>query len=466
MGTRSPGSCLTQRELPRRLQHVDDSSQLHDRHCLSPAIIGGWGRPKGTYLRNVFDQYFQAENRVTHALMTALDQDRVLLASFLEELVKVRSPGNVKKLLVLEQRYPGEAELREDDLDRRGIPDGWIYDEEAGWCVFIETKATAPLRALQVRSHRLTASRRGFRFAKPVVIIPRRSIKMPDDVAVLEWRSVYVWLRNHAATSPWAVRAAEYLEIAEEKLIQEKRLVEGTLTMFAGFPFDFEHPYTYLEGKRLLKLAREDLRSRRRLQKTLGMNPSVSGRSAITGSRSDAVWDFLSLSSAADAGQFTKYPHLTLGILAQSIEAMVTVPNGVNTKLRRNIRTLGEDGFQQIAAGIVANAKPLLRAHKGMTPWFRGQQRRYPSQRSQAFTDARIEFDLRTSMLNGGEPKWQPNWLSAAYNSFADKKGSNYQIQLGFVFRYDRCPELKRPDVLDLIEEAWLACKPLVDLGR
>ena len=42
-------------------------------------------------MRNIFDQYAQPENRVTHALMTALDEDRVLLGLFLHELVKVKA---------------------------------------------------------------------------------------------------------------------------------------------------------------------------------------------------------------------------------------------------------------------------------------------------------------------------------------------------------------------------------------
>jgi hypothetical protein len=46
------------------------------------------------------------------------------------------------------------------------------------------------------------------------------------------------------------------------------------------------------------------------------------------------------------------------------------------------------------------------------------------------------------------------------------KEGANYQIQIGALFRYDRCPELRRPDSIDLIAAAWLACKPLVDLKR
>ena len=43
---------------------------------------------------------------------------------------------------MLEQQYPGEEEPSEEDLERRGIPDGWIFDSE-GWCVFIESKVIA-----------------------------------------------------------------------------------------------------------------------------------------------------------------------------------------------------------------------------------------------------------------------------------------------------------------------------------
>jgi hypothetical protein len=73
---------------------------------------------------------------------------------------------------------------------------------------------------------------------------------------------------------------------------------------------------------------------------------------------------------------------------------------------------------------------------------------------------------LRTAIPFGGPPKTQPRWLSAAYGSFVNKETSNYQIQLGVVFRCERCPELRQPDAIDLIASAWLACKPLVDLAR
>jgi hypothetical protein len=53
-----------------------------------------------------------------------------------------------------------------------------------------------------------------------------------------------------------------------------------------------------------------------------------------------------------------------------------------------------------------------------------------------------------------------------AYNSFVHKERSNYQMQMGVLFPYDRCPELRKANALDLVAEAWLACKPLVDLAR
>jgi hypothetical protein len=416
-------------------------------------------------VRNIFDQYLQPENRVTHALMMAINEDRNLLGRFLRELVKVKPPANPRKLSMLEQQYPGEEEPSEDELERRGIPDGWISDDE-GWCVLIESKIIAKLTADQIHRHRRTAERRGFRHITVVAITPRPPASAPPQTVLLEWRTIYAWLCRHSAHSTWAARAADYLEVAEAKLIGTEQFVEGTLTQFSGFPFGLDHPFTYLEGKRVLGLALGELRGRRDLRDKLGMNPKASGRPAITGRQATAVWDFLSLTASAKAETFTKYPHLTLGILSHAVEAMVTVPNAVNGVLRRNLVGLDEEGFTKLARDIVTNLKPLLRKHKGATPWFRGIQRRYPSQRSTPYVDATIDFDLRTAVSSSGPPKMQPRWLSAAYGSFVNKKGTNYQIQMGVIFRYDRCPELRQPDAVDLIASAWLACKPLVDLTR
>jgi hypothetical protein len=416
-------------------------------------------------MRNIFDQYSQPENRVTHALMTALNEDRTLLGQFLRELVKEKVPKNPNKLTVLEQQYPGMEEPSEKELERGGIPDGWIFDKE-GWCVFIESKVLIKMDGDQIQRHRRTAERRGFQRITAVVIAPRLPRTFPADTILLEWKTIYVWLRRNAKRSIWAAKAAEYLEIVEAKLIDAEQFVEGTLTAFAGLPFGKEHFFTYLEGKRILALSLAELKTRDDLRIHLGMNSKSRGRPAISGRQGDAVWDFLSLSSSVKEESFTKYPHLTLSIGSQAVEAMVTVPNAVNNVMRRNLKDLGEEGFQALTEMVLKNLKPLLRDHTGAAPWFRGVQRRYPAQRATPFIDARIDFDLRTAISTGGPPKTQPRWLSAAYGSFVNKKHSNYQIQMGVQFRYDRCPELRRADSVDLFAAAWLACKPLIDLAR
>ena len=124
------------------------------------------------------------------------------------------------------------------------------------------------------------------------------------------------------------------------------------------------------------------------------MNPNIK-RGAIKGRQGNAVWDFLSLSGAPDAKKFTKYPHLTLGITATQVEAMVTLPHQLNTPMRRAVRQLGENSFRDLVKDVVAGFKPLVRKHEGLTPSFRGVQRRYLTQSSTPFMDAQIDFDLR-----------------------------------------------------------------------
>lgn len=416
-------------------------------------------------MRNVFDQYHQQENRITHALLTALNEDRKLLRDFLTDFLQLETPTSSDRLVVLEQRYPGGDEPAEEALDRRGVPDGWIADDN-GWCVLIESKITSPLSSDQIRRHKLTAQRRGYERVVPIAITPRAMDRAPDDTALVQWQAVYAWLKSQAKSSEWATRVAEFLEITEAKLVDMRRLEEGTLTMFAGFPFGADNPFTYLEGKRILGLALQELRSREDLVQILGIDPTAPGRGAITGRRENRVWDFLTLRSSRNGASFTNQPHLTLGVLQDCVEAMVTIPNAVNGAMRRNLKGLGENGFQSLTERVVHNLKPLFSRIPGASPWFRGVQRRYPSQKARPYVDAAIEFDLRTAIDGLGPPKTQQIWLSTAYRATVDKNGTNYQIQMGMQFRHDEVPDLKTLAAIDLIAGAWLGCKPLVDLAR
>src|SRR5262245_57327599 len=137
-------------------------------------------------MRNIFDQYSQPENRITHALVTALHEDRRLLGYFLHELVGVKALLDKTRLSVLEQQFPGEDETDEESAERRGIPDVWIFDDE-GWCVVIESKVLATVTAAQLRSHKFTATRRGFQEITVVAIAMRTPRWVPPDTRLLAW---------------------------------------------------------------------------------------------------------------------------------------------------------------------------------------------------------------------------------------------------------------------------------------
>ena len=92
-------------------------------------------------MRNLFDQYSQPENRLTHALLSCLSMDDRQLKRFVSWSVGESHSG--KALEVLEQSLPGEVmDLAEDDAERRGLPDGCISDG-SGWALLIESKFAA-----------------------------------------------------------------------------------------------------------------------------------------------------------------------------------------------------------------------------------------------------------------------------------------------------------------------------------
>ncbi|MGH9425568.1 MAG: hypothetical protein ACRD2L_04580 [Terriglobia bacterium] len=182
-------------------------------------------------MRNIFDQYSQPENQLTHALMVSLDSDRWLLNSF----VRWVTGQNMRKqkLVVFEQSLPGDEEdLSEEEAQRRGLPDGCIIDEDS-WGLLIESKFAAKPTMDQLRRHLQTARRRGIEDVSLLLItvhaVPGR---LPDKVIVKQWWEVYAWLCKHAAPSLWARHCLEYIQVAETKEAEADYLKEGRLTVF------------------------------------------------------------------------------------------------------------------------------------------------------------------------------------------------------------------------------------------
>ena len=110
-------------------------------------------------MRNLFDQYDQPENRLSHALAVCLYEDRRLLNDFLLWM-GVTPPRKSSELYVVEQSLPGDLLGSEQHAERKGLPDIVIHDGDA-WCVLIESKIQASLTQDQLSRHKRTMSRRG-----------------------------------------------------------------------------------------------------------------------------------------------------------------------------------------------------------------------------------------------------------------------------------------------------------------
>jgi hypothetical protein len=416
-------------------------------------------------MRNVFDQFKEPENRLTHALMTSLSEDSVLLKRFV--FWATGSQTSQGRLIVQEQSLPGaceEAEETGEDV-QKGLPDGCIHDGEY-WALAIESKIASSLDSGQLRRHRSSIERLGFtdvRLLALVVAEPARCAV--EGLAVKRWTELYLWLCSQRQ-SDWARRVCRYMEVLEAKLPKEQYLRKGTLTVFGGIPFGKETPYNYLEAKRIIRLLMDELRTNGLLKKELGVSPSAEGRGAITGRDSGAVWDYLPIGAAAGAPKFTDYPHLTVGVHTDFVQALIIVPNGIRPSFRRALIDRGQEGFCELFRSVLGRYRDAIGDEMGVFPIIEAVQRRYPAQRSEPFRDASITFDLRTAFEESfgfeTSPRYQPQWLLAVFEALSQKQ-SNLQLGVGVRFDYNLCSLTQSPVIAERLAECWVACKPVID---
>ncbi|MGB0900470.1 hypothetical protein [Halocynthiibacter sp.] len=413
-------------------------------------------------MRNVFDHYSQAENQLTHALFSALENDQTLLRSFVKDICCVTAP-KTSNLRLSVQKYPFARLYDDTEVVSRNIPDAWIFDDE-GFALVFEAKITANLTTTQLRGHQRVANQLGFEDAYYFTVVGEQDQTKTDGWTELLWSEIYVWLRRHATTGTWAKHAAEYFEVLEARMLEQGTLGNAEITKFDGFS-SYEDGYSYLVAKAELRKAMRELRSRNDLAEQLNMDPNDNGRGAITGKSEQSVWDYLAMTSGLDTPNFTGFMHLTVGLGVNGVEAMVTIPNGLASKPKKALKKLGLDGFRALCAQVLENLQPVLSAEPSAVPTMRGVQRRYPSQRSVPFVDASLNFDLRTAFASVDGPKYQPQWFDSLYNAFLHK-GSNYQFQIGVVFKHEACEAMKSAKSLDLLSKSWIACKPLISAAR
>jgi hypothetical protein len=249
-----------------------------------------------------------------------------------------------------------------------------------------------------------------------------------------------------------------------------QQLQEGTLTRFAGIPFDADHPYSYVQAKRILGLLRAELAKRRDIVSKLGADPKHPGRGAIKGRGAVNVWDFVALRDLKGSAFFTQHPHLTIGISNTQLESFVTLPNNLRSRLRAQVLGESYEEFEALIRDVTKNILTNLRGIRGFYPEVVVVQRRYPSMSAKPFLDAHIRFDPRTAFAPSGRRKrgavhTQPEWLKAVYDALRWRK-SNLQFQIGAVFPYERCEAVRHADVAEAVAGTWLACRPIIVAAR
>ncbi|XDZ65960.1 hypothetical protein AB8880_00770 [Alphaproteobacteria bacterium LSUCC0684] len=435
-------------------------------------------------MRNVFDQYSQNENKLTHALFAALNNDPDLLACFIKNICGV-SPPKSPELQICVQTYPWAKNYPDGDSKARNIrniPDAWIFDEKSEFTMVFEAKITAPLDENQLKGHEDIAKKyrpesNSMYFFTIVGTIPTpgtRENAKSGAWTELYWSDIYLWLRKKPCKKPsiWAKHAADFFELLETRMMKDGKMHNTAITEFDGFP-KFENDYSYSVAKLKLRQAMAKLRENTDLITRLGMDPEHKGRASITGSRERGVWDIIKLNSGPEEKSSDKFMHLTLSLSETDVMAEITIPNGLNGPPRKRLKELGKDGFRDVCLMILNKMDHILRDNEKATPKVGGYQRRYKSQGAVPDEDAILRFDLRTALVTGAgsrqeqkfQPKFQPQWLDALYDVFISHK-SNFQFGIGISFKHNDCPKIHTPESLKLIADTWLACEPLISLCK
>lgn len=414
-------------------------------------------------MRNIFDQYSQPENKLTHSLVSSLAQDSKLLKEFLRWSVGKNVPSR-EKISVIEQSLPGQSEINEKEADRRGLPDACIFDDN-GWILIIESKVASRLSINQLKRHYDTVVRRGYKNPSLLVITTDGHFDdLPSYVKSKTWREVYEWGCRQFNHSPWPKLFTNYFEILEAHMVQDEYLKAGTLTKFTGIPFDTESPYSYPEAKRLLKLIIDEFKGNKGLVKELGIDTALPGRGAIKGVKGTVVWDFLRFDEARGTENFTEYPHLTFGILYEKVELMLTLPNRLNREMRERIFGMSFKQFINLIGSVSSGMKRATKLDQTVKPIIKILQRHYLSQSQPGIIDAYLSFDLRTIHIENKSPeKFQPEWIVTAFDVMRNKK-SNMQMQIGIEVPLGRSDIVKTEKILRVFEEAARALIPILNV--
>jgi hypothetical protein len=418
-------------------------------------------------IRSVFDQYSHVENRLTHGLTQVLARDQRLARCFIREFAEVDAPAH-SHLSFACQTAPGEPSrlATEEAPTESSVPDAWIFQEEAGWALVIESKAAARLDETQLRRHIDTAERKGFQNLHVLAITAEDAaptwlagLSTKADIRWTAWARVYEFLaREELYSNPISRflggQLLAYLRMAEARQMAGERV----LTSFTGIPFGPDHPFNEPEARVVLRSLMQKLRPKLARSKVLSV-PSHFDQKPLTG-----TWDVIGFGFAKPGEPFTSHPHLTVWV-GDGSAIELTVPNGAKTEYWKRLTRGDSESLDAALSEVVEQMRPLRRAvGRGRTEprlMLEINQRHFHARR-QEIVDGRLEFDLDALYAREGPVKRLPAWLEAARAVLADSARANVQAGL-----YAHYPFLERSvsrtrEFLDVLVTAAEAFHPFL----
>ena len=412
-------------------------------------------------LANIFDQYFQQENRITNALLQVLSVDINLLRSFIIEVMKIDvSLSRNVKLSTLKEPY--------DEYDRKylpiinegslTIPDAFIYDEGNNLNIFIESKLDTPLYYAQLKNHCRGHCLKGFSNflicistdkEKPVVMSDILNEVKNCAVIWFPWKNVYHWVckklndkicKNNNLNNYLCSQLKGYLEMHENT------------SDFTGINFQ-KGIYNYRQAKSFLKSLIEKVS-----EEINNIYPNFKIRRKKITDDKTYVWDVLS-----DGEPFNSKVHLTFEIGNDYFSLDLTLPNRADwTIFRRKLKDCLNE-FKEIFLNIVQEFKNY---HVPPEIWFSLRQS-HAVKPYRLTADGKLVFKIDVCPFMKKEKIIDKNikqitfWFDSFVNLCQTASNVHLEMQIYIIYYYIKHSIVKKPEFANEVINVARILKPL-----
>jgi hypothetical protein len=409
-------------------------------------------------LHPLYDQYSNAENRLTHSLLHTIGSSPFLFSRFLKNIVGISDNLSGGIFEISTQKVPfSHGDDNQEKVE--SIPDAWIINEQKGIGIAIEVKDVKNnIRISQLTKHAFRIQ--GYKKQYLLVITP--DLKRPVKIDVLNrkkqkklnvvwcsWDKIYRWLSKLQKSQLSKRKKDEFLLKSMQEYLDRRREVLG----FQGIKFDKD--FNVNEAKIILNAEMEELEQF--VKKTF--KDLVRRRPAITTFSQESVWDCFGI----EAG-FTKDLHLTFGIKETYHEISIIVPNASKNPWKRIKNIFSDPKEEEKLFSTLINLRKQV-PHL----YIEFIQRHFIAQKI-GVRDGFMEFNIDTPGKKFKNKKTKakefPIWYPAIKSAVLNKSKINGQIMFKARFYYNDTKDIDKPGFIKTAEKTIKAFKPLYKFLR